>query len=141
MNPMWARWVRLYAGTRPEIALEPAVAALGRPYRFQHPLWHLGLFPDFALTLDRVIIEVDGDEHRTAEGRAKDAERTRRLGDDGWRVVRCSNEEAVVNPWATVNRLMLQAGLPWRAEAPEHWVPGVWEAPVQKRAKRGPRLR
>lgn len=140
-NQMWGRWVKLYAGTRPEHALEPAVAALGRPYRFQHPLWHLGVFPDFALIADRVIFEVDGEEHFTGPGRAKDEERTGKLNADGWTVVRCTNREAVENPWAAVNRMAIQAGLSARVEAPDGWRPGVWEAPVQKRARRGPRIK
>lgn len=142
-NPMWGRWVRLYRGTRSELALEPAVAALGRPYRFQHPLWQLGVFPDFVLHHpdDRLVLEVDGDEHFSEAGREKDAERTRRLNSEGWKVVRCSNREAVENPYATVNRMMIQAGLPWRAEAPDSWVPGRWEAPVQRAARRPPRIR
>lgn len=139
---MWGRWVRLYRGTRAELALEPAVAALGRPYRFQHPVWELGVFPDFVLTADGWIIEVDGEEHFTPAGLAADEERTRRLVAAGYRgVVRCTNREAVEAPYATVNRMMIQAGLPWRCEAPDDLVPGRWEAPVQKRARRPPRVK
>jgi very-short-patch-repair endonuclease len=112
------RWAALYKGTEAEHALEPAVASLGRPYRFQHPLWHLGLFPDFCLIADRTIIEVDDPSHHTKAGRLKDIERTRKLSKYGWRVVRCTNEEAVNDPYGTVNRLMEAAGLSYRASPP-----------------------
>jgi very-short-patch-repair endonuclease len=106
------RWARLYSDPTPaERALEPAVAALGRPYRFQHPLWHLGYFPDFALTADRVIFEVDDPGHRRAAARARDRVRTERLIRAGWRVFRCTNAEALADPVAAVARMAQAAGL------------------------------
>lgn len=107
-------WAKLYNGTEAELSLEPAIASLGVPYRFQHPVWALGLFPDFVLLRDRLIIEVDDKSHRTASKKKADAERTAKLNKAGWRVVRCTNEEALSAPFPTVDRLMEQAGLPHR---------------------------
>lgn len=111
-----SKWAKLYNGTPAELALEPAIAALGRPYRFQHPLWSLGIFPDFALVADRVVIEVDDKSHNRADKRAADALRTKKLNALGWKVVRCTNEEAMQAPFDTVNRLMAEAKLPYRAK-------------------------
>lgn len=119
-NPLLRFWRKLYPGTPAEHALDPAVAALGVPYRFQHPTFieapGLNFFADFALLRERVIIEVDDDSHSERAKRIADAKRTRRLEQAGWRVVRCTNEEALRWPYATVNRLMLQLGLPLTAE-------------------------
>lgn len=118
MSIMLKRWARLYEGTRSEIALEPAVASLGVRYRFQHPLWALGLFPDFVLLDDRLVIEVDDPSHRLSTRSVKDRDRTRVLEGSGWRVVRCTNDEAVRDPYGTVDRLMARADLPYRTRPP-----------------------
>jgi very-short-patch-repair endonuclease len=114
-----SKWAKLYNGTPAEMALEPAIAALGRPYRFQHPLWSLGIFPDFVLLNERLVIEVDDKSHNRADKRKADALRTKKLNSLGWRVVRCTNEEALQAPFATVNRLMEDANLPYRVKPPE----------------------
>lgn len=112
-SPMLMRWSRLYSNMTPaEKALEPAVAALGIPYRPQHPLWALGVFVDFALLRQRVVIEVDDPGHNTKAAKIKDAERTAKLQRAGWRVVRCTNAEALSDPIGTVNRLCQVAGHP-----------------------------
>jgi len=114
-NTFLSRWSRLYSRpTAPELAMEPAVAALGVPYRFQHPIFARGVIPDFALFPDGypvpgVIFEVDGDSHRSPAARRKDAERTAKLEADGWTVVRCENDEAVSDPRATVARMWAEA--------------------------------
>jgi len=84
------------------------------PYRFQHPIWALGVFPDFVLPADRLVIEVDDPSHRTASKRRADKERTAKLERAGWRVVRCENADALANPYDTVDQLMSDAGLPHR---------------------------
>lgn len=122
MSVMHQRWGRLYAQLTPaEAALEPAVAALGVPYRVQHPLFllpphHLRYFPDFVLLEQRVVIEVDDPGHDRRVKRTADAERTAALRAAGWRVVRCTNEDALRYPFATVNKLMAQLQLPLVAE-------------------------
>lgn len=110
--PMLMRWAKLYNGTDAERAIEPAIASLGVPYRFQHPVWSLSLFPDFALLRQRLIIEVDDDSHKRKK--KADAERTAKLEKQGWRVVRCTNDEALSDPYKTVDRLMEAAGLALR---------------------------
>lgn len=120
-NLFLMRWSKLYANpTEAEEALEPAIASLGVRYRFQHPMFGLRLFPDFTLHDYRLIIEVDDKSHRTKKKREADGERTERLNHAGWTVVRCSNEEAVEDPYGTVDRLMERAGLALRTrrEAP-----------------------
>lgn len=112
-----ANWAKLYSQqTEAEAALEPALASLGVPYRFQHPVWAAGVFPDFVLLKERVVIEVDDRSHRAKAKMKADAERTAKLERLGWRVVRCSNEDALENPYRTVNHLMAQAGLPYRTK-------------------------
>jgi very-short-patch-repair endonuclease len=110
------KWAKLYNGTEAELSLEPAVASLGIPYRFQHPLWALGLFPDFVLLEQRVVIEVDDPGHFTARKRKADALRTEKLAKAGWRVARCTNAEALNYPYAAVDRMMAALGLPYRTK-------------------------
>jgi very-short-patch-repair endonuclease len=112
---MLQRWSKLYSQQTPaEAALEPALASLGVPYRFQHPVWVCGVFPDFVLLNERLVIEVDDPSHRTASKRRADAERTAKLERAGWRVIRCENDEALDDPYGTVDRLMESVGLPHR---------------------------
>lgn len=109
---MLKRWAKLYTcPTRPELAIEPAVAALGVPYRAQHPVFALGAILDFAvfprgLDAPGVALEVDGASHRTKAGIAKDAVRTPKLEAAGWTVWRCTNEEALSDPHGTVSRMV-----------------------------------
>lgn len=101
-------WGNLYRGTPAELAIEPAIAALGLTYRFQHPmfLWGVKAFPDFVLPTIGVVLEVDDPSHDEPEKRQKDAQRTSLLETLGWVVVRCSNDEALTNPQETVARLL-----------------------------------
>lgn len=108
-------WSKLYSAPTPaEEAIEPAIASLGVPYRFQHPVWALGVFPDFVLLADRVIIEVDDKSHNGKAKKKADAARTEKLERLGWRVVRCTNEETLADPYATVDRMMAELQLPHR---------------------------
>lgn len=116
---MLGRWAKLYRGTPAELALEPAVASLGVRYRTQYPLFlfsKLRYFPDFVLLDWHVVIEVDDPGHARRERQEADRERTKALRAAGWTVVRCENEDALRHPYATVNRMMVQLGLPLRAE-------------------------
>lgn len=91
--------------------MEPAVASLGIPYRFQHPEFRMGVVLDFALLSPRVAIEVDGRDHSQPKKRLADQERTRRLEALGWTVVRCQNEEALSDPYSTLDRMLAPWGL------------------------------
>ena len=63
---------------------------LGAKFRRQVPV---GAFiADFACLEAKVIVEVDGPSHETAVGQVRDAWRDRWLRDNGWRVVRVTNE-------------------------------------------------
>lgn len=107
------KWAKHYANQTPaEAAIEPAIAALGIRYRFQHPLWGLRLFPDFVLLDHKIVIEVDDASHRTSAKRRADAERTARLQAAGWRVVRCTNDEALEDPHGSVRRMLEPLKLP-----------------------------
>jgi very-short-patch-repair endonuclease len=105
-NPFLMYWAKNYGGTEPELAMEPAIAALGTPYRFQHPFWGQHAIADFVLLKHKVILEVDGKEHRTLKGKREDAARTALLNKRGWTVVRCTNEEALEDPYEVVERLI-----------------------------------
>jgi very-short-patch-repair endonuclease len=112
-NPMAPRWNRLYKGTPAEHALEDAVAAIGVPYRTQFPgfLYGFRFFPDFLLPTLKLVIEVDDSSHSRAKKRMEDEERSQVMADKfGWRVVRCTNREALDNPVGTVRALLIEAG-------------------------------
>lgn len=100
-------WGRLYRGTPAELALEPAVASLGVPYRFQHPLflWGTKIFPDYCWPTIGVVLEVDDPSHEEPEKMADDARKTAILEEMGYVVVRCTNAEATSNPYAVVDRI------------------------------------
>lgn len=107
MSIFLTRWAKLYSQQTPaEAALEPAIAALGVPYRFQHPLWGLKYFPDFALIKQKIVIEVDDPSHSRPKKKREDAERTKRMAQHGWTVVRCTNDEALNDPIGTIERLI-----------------------------------
>ncbi len=116
---MLMHWSRLYKGTESELHLDPAIAALGLPYRFQHPVFATGAILDFAFPTIMVAVEVDGKEHRTKSGLVKDRARTEKLEAKGWRVLRCTNEDATRDPYGTVERLCLHSGVPELVSAAE----------------------
>lgn len=92
--------------TKAELALEPAIAALGKRYRAQHLFLGLKYIADFVLLDEKVIIEVDGASHETPEQRYKDARNTLALRRLGWRTVRCRNEDAIGHPHLTMAALL-----------------------------------
>lgn len=103
-------WAHLYTDlTQAEYAIEPAIAALGVRYRAQHPIFAYHYIVDFALLDERIIIEVDGKSHNGPEAKEADRGRTLKLERLGWVVVRCTNEQAVSEPQATVQKLLLEA--------------------------------
>jgi very-short-patch-repair endonuclease len=127
---MAARAGKLYRDITPaEIAMEEAVATLGVPYRVQFPyyLWGVRFFPDFVLPTLKVIVEVDDPSHFRPEKIEADNQRTEELGALGWKVVRCTNKEALDDARGVLHGLLrtvrqypvrpvctLQAGLPQR---------------------------
>lgn len=104
-------WAGAYSNPTPaEAALEPAVAALGIPYRFQHPIWALRFRLDFAFPTLKLAIEVDDPSHTAKAKRAKDKVRTAKLAKAGWKIVRCTNDEALTDPVGTLYKMLKAAG-------------------------------
>lgn len=143
---MGARWARLYRGTPAERSLEPAVAALGVPYRTQFPcfLYDGGLryFPDFVLPTLGLVIEVDDSSHFTPEGREADAARSADLARVyGWKVVRCTNREATEDPTGAVSRMLREAfpGHEGHVRELSRATPAAWPTHTPRSARRGRR--
>ena len=111
MGLMLTRWYRLYGSpTRHELALEPAIAALGFAYRFQHPVWGAAAFLDYYWPDLRVAVEIDGAwGHSTAEDKKKDRARTARLDKLGILVVRVTNGQVDTNPTKTARTARARA--------------------------------
>lgn len=102
---MLSYWSKLYTDQTPsEQAMEPMLAALGRRYRAQHPFWGIGMFADFALLDDKIVLEIDGDSHDRPAQKEKDLVHAIKLHQAGWRVVRVSNEwtQGLANTRATL---------------------------------------
>lgn len=142
MNPMLGRWAVLYKGTAGEMALEPAVAALGVPYRTNFPcfLYSGGLksILDFYLPTLKMVIEVDGESHNTKAAQEADASRTAELEKRyGVKVYRVSNEDALRDNIKAVNQVMIEADLPLRVtqclSTVEHVLPPRASKPPRKR--------
>ena len=109
-NPVLENWDWLYKNpTRAEQMLEPYVAKLGVPYRFQHLVWRYIM--DFALPTLKVDIEIDGADHYRADKRKKDAERTAWLEKSGWRVVRIPNDDVFEDPEKALRTALANAGI------------------------------
>ena len=128
-NPALAWWAEaLKNQTEAEQAIEPVIASLGRRYRCQHPQIGYKYRLDFALLDDMICIEVDDDSHNDPAKRKKDAARTKALMGLGWRVLRCTNAEALFDPHGTVTRLLAPYGLAPSAAPPAASV-GATSAP------------
>ncbi len=115
-NPQHSKWAQLYKGTKYELSLEAAVATLGVPYRTNFPchifLPKIDAFPDFLLPTLGIVIEVDGPEHYTVEGRRADEERSELLErNHGWTVVRVTNDEALNDPAGALDKALRRAGI------------------------------
>lgn len=138
-NPMGPRWHKLYKGTPPELALEDAIAALGVPYRTQFPgfLYGFRFFPDFLLPTLKLVIEVDDSSHTRAAKMVEDHDRSEFMEDKfGWKVVRCTNKNALDNPHGTVRAMLVEAGLwplPERAPLLKDSLPGPASCPRKDR--------
>lgn len=134
---MAMRFGKLYKGTPAEHALEDAVAALGVPYRTNFPMYLYGarFFPDVLLPTLGAVLEVDDASH--SQKTEADAERTERLRVDyGWRVARCTNEEALTDPHGAVRRMLLELGLwplPTRLPKLADSLPSPRSAPQKER--------
>lgn len=140
MNLMAVRWCRLYKGTEAELSIEDEIAALGVPYRTQFPgfLYGVRYFVDFYLPTLGLVIEVDDPSHDREDKQEADRQRTADL-EVAWgvRVVRCTNEEAINDPFGTVRRVLHEAGkwpIPSRTPRMSESLPQPRKAP--QKAKR-----
>ena len=68
---------------------------LGWQFRLQHPVGPY--IADFACARLKLIIELDGATHGTADERIYDAQRTRFMEEQGWGVIRFWNDEVYRN--------------------------------------------
>ena len=68
---------------------------MGVKFRRQHPVGPY--FADFACVEQGLIIELDGGQHGTEEGREYDAERTAYMSVAGFKVLRFWNNEVMTN--------------------------------------------
>ncbi len=99
-NIVLSRWYALTKNpTKHELLLEKEVAKLGIPYRFQHIELRgkANAIIDFAFPTIMVALEIDGADHFTKSGLAKDKLRTEKLNALGWRVVRVTNGQVEVD--------------------------------------------
>jgi very-short-patch-repair endonuclease len=74
----------------------------GFKFRRQHPIDPS--IADFYCPASRLVIEVDGNIHTTQ--REKDEQRTQRLVDYGYRVLRVSNREVEIDPECVLRRIL-----------------------------------
>lgn len=111
-NPMLGFWYSQYFGNNKyELALEPAIAALGLPYRYQHLDLSLKIIMDYAMPTIKLDIEVDGDSHRRADQIRADIDRAEQLRKRGWTVYRIQNEDALADPKGCIERMVSELGL------------------------------
>ncbi|HEY5464602.1 MAG TPA: DUF559 domain-containing protein [Hanamia sp.] len=76
---------------------------LGVKFRRQHPIE--SYIVDFISLQDNLIVEVDGGYHQNEEQRAYDEERTKRLNEIGFHVIRFSNEEVLENAFEVLKKI------------------------------------
>lgn len=76
---------------------------LGAKWRRQHPI--LDFIVDFICFEHSIIIEVDGGYHNSAEQMQMDAVRDKILRDNGFYVMRITNEQVLYNLEATLNSI------------------------------------
>ncbi|MFT3729769.1 MAG: endonuclease domain-containing protein [Terricaulis sp.] len=79
----------------------------GFKFRRQHPIGPY--IVDFACVSARLVVEVDGATHSTADELAHDALRTMFLQRAGWRVLRVTNLDVFENlngVWLTIQQLL-----------------------------------
>jgi very-short-patch-repair endonuclease len=79
----------------------------GARFRRQHPIGPY--IADFACPTFKLIVEVDGATHSSAEELAYDARRTKYLEQQGWTVLRVTNTDVYGNldgVWSAISALL-----------------------------------
>ena len=74
----------------------------GFKFRRQYPI--AGHIADFACVEAKLVVELDGGQH--AERQTQDAERTRRIETNGYRVIRFWNDDVLLRTEAVVEEIM-----------------------------------
>lgn len=111
-NPLIGFWYKQYFGdNKYELALEPAIASLGLPYRYQHLDLSRKIIMDYAMPTIKLDIEVDGDSHKRASQIREDIDRAVQLKKIGWTVYRIQNEDAITDPFGCIERMVAELGL------------------------------
>jgi adenine-specific DNA-methyltransferase len=82
----------------------------GFKFRRQQPIGPY--IVDFVCFEERLVVELDGDQHGTEQGQIYDAVRTRLLEGDGFRVLRFPNQELLKNFDGTLEGIARKLGLP-----------------------------
>lgn len=78
----------------------------GQKFRRQHPIDDF--IADFACITARLVIEIDGAVHDGADAAERDARRTLRLMELGWRVLRFSNDDVLHRTDEVLNAIALR---------------------------------
>jgi very-short-patch-repair endonuclease len=78
----------------------------GQKFRRQHPIDDF--IADFACVPARLIIEIDGSVHDSADAAERDASRTHKLMELGWRVLRFSNDDVLNRTDEVLNAIALR---------------------------------
>lgn len=96
--------------------------SLGFHFRRQAPIDHL--IVDFLCNRALLVVEVDGVQHHTEEGRMRDAARDAHLAWRGYKVVRFTNGEVTHTLDGVVLEIMAELGLVERPpDTYKGWVP------------------
>jgi len=108
--------------TKAEVSLWKVLRKLdlaGTHFRRQAPFG--AYVVDFVCHHHRLIVEVDGGIHRLDVVAARDAEREAWLNTRGYRVIRITNDEALTDPHAAVQRIAgeIGAGTPTPNPSPQ----------------------
>lgn len=74
----------------------------GFKFRRQYPI--AGHIADFACVEAKLVVELDGGQH--ADRQNEDAERTRRIETNGYRVIRFWNDDVLLRTEAVVEEIM-----------------------------------
>jgi very-short-patch-repair endonuclease len=94
--------------TAAEIALKAMLDREAMEYDFQ-PIVS-GYIPDFVIPPVKLVIEVDGSQHYTAEGQLHDDRRTNQLKRRGYKVIRFENREVFSDPESVFKRIRSAIG-------------------------------
>jgi very-short-patch-repair endonuclease len=92
--------------TRAEVILWTRIKGRQLGYQFTRQKKIGPYFADFACAAVKLVVEVDGATHSTAEERAYDAARTAMMEGEGWTVVRFWNDEVYRNEEGVVETVM-----------------------------------